>query len=78
MVICECLGLTDRAVREKLDAGASRLSDLVPQAALRDSCGACVEVLKKIIRDQGIDSSAGPAGQSKEKIRPERFASSGL
>lgn len=78
MMICECLGLTDRAVREKLEGGACRLSDLVPTAALRESCGACVEVLQKMIRAHGVEPSARPADKTTEKIRPERFASSGL
>lgn len=65
MVVCECLGLTDRAVREKLERGACRLSDFVPKAALRESCGSCFEALKKMIREQGVDvstkSAASPA-----------------
>jgi bacterioferritin-associated ferredoxin len=61
MVICECLGLTDRAVREKLKAGACRLSDFVPKAALRSSCGACFEVLKKLIHERDLEARASSA-----------------
>ena len=51
MVVCECLALTDRQVRQKLEGGACRLSDLVPKAALEVSCGSCFHALKKMIRE---------------------------
>lgn len=57
MVICECLGLTDRAAKEKLERGACLLRDLVPEAALKKSCGACFDVLKEMIRQHQKSSA---------------------
>lgn len=49
MILCDCLGLTEEDVLRKIEQGASRLRDLVPQSALVESCGSCFEPLKKML-----------------------------
>lgn len=58
MIVCECLSLTDRQVREKLEEGACCLSDLVPKTALEGSCGACFQNIKKMIREYRLANSS--------------------
>lgn len=64
MMICECLGLTDRGVRKKIEQGACSLNDLVPKSALEGSCGACFNHLQKMISEYR-EASEAEASSSK-------------
>jgi bacterioferritin-associated ferredoxin len=69
MIVCECLALTDRQVRQKLEGGACRLSDLVPKAALEGSCGTCFQALKKMIREHKGPNDSSSSGLRRVETR---------
>lgn len=50
MIVCECLGLTDQDLKKSLKEGASKLSDIVPVCALKESCGSCFSLLREVLK----------------------------
>ncbi len=49
MYVCLCHGVTDRAIREAAENGASGLADLSAMTGCAGSCGSCAELAVQIL-----------------------------
>ena len=49
MILCLCRGVSDRAVRAVIDAGAATVDDVTAACAAGSDCGACHEMLEEVL-----------------------------
>jgi nitrite reductase (NADH) large subunit len=49
MIICQCNGISDRAIRKAVRDGASNRNDLVRACTAGMACGGCVPAIEEII-----------------------------
>jgi bacterioferritin-associated ferredoxin len=49
MIICQCNGISDRAIRKVVRAGASDRNDVVRACTAGKACGGCVPAIDEII-----------------------------
>ena len=49
MIICQCNGVSDRAIRKVVRAGASNRNDVVRACTAGMACGGCVPAIEEII-----------------------------
>ena len=55
MYVCLCKGITDKAIRDKVDAGASSFAQVRRELELASQCGKCA-VLARDIYNERVDS----------------------
>ena len=60
MLVCQCNGVSDRAIRRVVRSGASSVRQVARGCGAGASCGDCALAIRKIIR-----AEAGEAGSSK-------------
>ena len=54
MIVCLCLGLNERTVREQIRGGAANLHDLAKSCGAGADCAACHErLLAMILEERG-------------------------
>jgi bacterioferritin-associated ferredoxin len=51
MYVCLCNGITERAVRAAVDAGARNLDDLRVMTGVAANCGSCADVAMQVLVD---------------------------
>ncbi len=49
MIICQCNGVTDRAIRKAIRDGASNRNDVVRACTAGTACGGCVPAIDEIV-----------------------------
>jgi len=49
MIICQCNGISDRAIRKAVRDGASNRNDVIRTCAAGMACGGCVPAIEEII-----------------------------
>lgn len=49
MYVCLCHGVTDRAIREAVSAGARELGDLAAMTGCTTGCGSCSELAQELL-----------------------------
>jgi nitrite reductase (NADH) large subunit len=49
MIICQCNGISDRAIRKAVRDGASNRSDVVRACTAGMACGGCAPAIEEII-----------------------------
>ena len=50
MIICQCNGISDRAIRKAVRNGASKRSDVVRACTAGMACGGCAPAIDEIIK----------------------------
>ncbi|MCH7643683.1 MAG: (2Fe-2S)-binding protein [Myxococcales bacterium] len=62
MIVCQCTGVTDRAIRKAVRDGASNRNDVVRACTAGKTCGGCVPAIDEIIEaEQGRIMRSGLA-----------------
>jgi bacterioferritin-associated ferredoxin len=51
MYVCVCHGVTERAIREAVGAGARELGDLAAMTGCTTGCGSCAELAQAVLGD---------------------------
>jgi bacterioferritin-associated ferredoxin len=51
MYVCVCHAVTDRAIREAVDQGASSLHDVQCRLPVASCCGRCEETAARVVDD---------------------------
>lgn len=49
MYVCLCHGITERQIREALDAGATSLGDVQRRLPVGSRCGQCLDTAREVI-----------------------------
>jgi nitrite reductase (NADH) large subunit len=49
MIICQCNGVSDRAIRKVIRDGASNRNDVVRACTAGTACGGCVPAIDEVI-----------------------------
>jgi bacterioferritin-associated ferredoxin len=49
MIICQCNGVSDRAIRKAVRDGASNRNDVVRACTAGEACGGCAPAIDEII-----------------------------
>ena len=62
MIVCQCKGTTEAAVRKAIRAGASTVAEIGCACLAGTDCGGCHETLVKILSSERPDERAEPAG----------------
>jgi bacterioferritin-associated ferredoxin len=52
MIVCQCRGVTDRAIRKAVREGAYNRNEVVRLCEAGKSCGGCVSVIDEIIESE--------------------------
>ena len=52
MYVCLCNGVTDRAVREAVKAGAKDLATVRAMTGCASTCGSCADLALEIVREE--------------------------
>lgn len=50
MIVCICHNVSDKAIRQALDAGASSMADICAQLNVGSCCGKCNAFAKTLVR----------------------------
>lgn len=48
-VVCYCMGVTNKAVKAVVDAGANTLEDVQAETGASTVCGACMENVQRLV-----------------------------
>lgn len=69
MYVCVCNAVSERAIREAVEAGARTFEDLQMQTGCSTCCGCCEPVARHLL-DQylRLDEAAHPAGGSPQVL----------
>ena len=51
MYVCICNGVTDRQIREAVDAGCASVSELTMRTGCGASCGSCLEMAAAMVAE---------------------------
>lgn len=69
MYICLCKAVTDRQIREAIDRGNTRMSDLKRELGVCTGCGKCAPNVKEILFESRPQlPSIHPQGLQFEKV----------
>ncbi len=60
MYVCVCHGVTDRAIREAVDDGATSLYDVQCTLAVASCCGRCEDSARQVV-DEHIEKRVASA-----------------
>jgi bacterioferritin-associated ferredoxin len=52
MIVCQCRGVTDRAIRKAVRDGASSRNDIFRACTAEKICGGCVPAINEIIESE--------------------------
>lgn len=61
MYACVCYAVSDDGVRDHVRAGACSAKDVRAACGIRPGCGACVNHIRALIEQHGIESRDGEA-----------------
>ena len=57
MVVCHCLAVNDRVIREQIESGAVDLTDVAERCGAGARCGGCQPLIAALLAEQGYDES---------------------
>ncbi|MBK7974746.1 MAG: (2Fe-2S)-binding protein [Deltaproteobacteria bacterium] len=66
MIVCSCLGLSERRIRADIESGARTLDELARGCGAGRDCGACVLDLADILAGSANGSPTRPANPPHE------------
>jgi bacterioferritin-associated ferredoxin len=55
MIVCQCKGVTEAAVRKAVRAGALSIGEIGFACLAGTECGACHEILEQILRSERLE-----------------------
>ena len=58
MIVCVCNNISDRRIRQAVDAGIASMSELRNQLGVAACCGKCHSCAKQVLREC-LDTSTG-------------------
>ncbi len=61
MIVCHCLGMTDRELREAARQGARTARDLGHRVSAGTFCGGCRPAIEEILREAARNLAAAPS-----------------
>ena len=61
MIVCVCKAVSDRRVRQCIEAGASSVEELQIELGVATCCGCCEDSVREILEQSGACSPAGCA-----------------
>jgi bacterioferritin-associated ferredoxin len=61
MYVCSCRGVTERAVRTAISAGASCVEEIAARCGAGSRCGGCHPALERLLADAAPDVAGAPA-----------------
>lgn len=64
MLVCQCNGVSDRAIRKAVRKGAKSVSQVGSRTGAATCCGGCLDSVKAIIRSESGHSESKSAGQA--------------
>lgn len=59
MLICHCLGITDRDIRRAADAGARTATDVASRIGAGNFCGGCRLAIEELLNGSARPRSVG-------------------
>ena len=62
MYICVCKGVTERAIREQVCAGATSVDEVSRNTGCSTQCGKCLLRAQRVVEDARLGSSSNAAG----------------
>jgi bacterioferritin-associated ferredoxin len=62
MILCVCAAVSDRAIRDVMDAGASTVGSVARITGAGTGCGACVCDIKRMLRERPGRACQDPQG----------------
>lgn len=65
MIVCICNNVSDKKIRQSVDAGVTSMAELRDQLGVGTCCGKCHSCAKRVLRDC-LDN----AGQSRPMLFP--------
>jgi bacterioferritin-associated ferredoxin len=54
MIVCVCKAVSDRRVRQCIEAGASSVEELQIELGVAVCCGRCTDTVREILQDSGV------------------------
>ena len=70
MIVCHCLGKTERDVRRAVRRGAGNLAEVRRACGAGSGCGGCVGALLKILKSERAASSSAPTFEASLDLAP--------
>ena len=64
MLVCQCNGVSDRAIRKAVRKGAKSVSQVGSRTGAATCCGGCLDSVKAIIRSESGRNESKSARQS--------------
>lgn len=64
MYVCICNAVTDRQIKETVDAGAQSLTDLKNQLGVATCCGCCSDLASSFLTNHAVAQANVQAGIS--------------
>jgi len=58
MIVCVCKAVSDRRVRQCIEAGASSVEELQIELGVATCCGCCEDSVREILEQSGVCASA--------------------
>ena len=52
MIVCSCRLVSDRLIRQRIDAGASTVDEVLRQTGAGSDCGACLLDIRRMLRGE--------------------------
>ncbi|MBU03076.1 MAG: (2Fe-2S)-binding protein [Halieaceae bacterium] len=68
MYICICKGVTERAIRDEVCAGARSVDDVSRNTGCSTQCGKCLLRAKKVVEDACISLTPAQASASQSLL----------
>jgi len=64
MLVCQCNGVSDRAIRKAVRKGATSVSQVGNRTGAATCCGGCLDSVKAIIRSESSRTENRSAAES--------------
>jgi len=58
MIVCVCKAVSDRRVRQCIEAGASSVEELQIELGVATCCGCCEDSVREILEQSGVCASS--------------------
>lgn len=64
MIVCVCKAMSERALRERIDAGARSLEELAAATGVTTDCGTCTATVLEMLEEAGAVADRTEPGGS--------------
>jgi bacterioferritin-associated ferredoxin len=61
VLVCHCLVVNDRRIRDEIDRGACDEADVALACGAGSECGGCGPMIRRLLREAGADPLEPPA-----------------